>query len=82
MAQYRIYWWYDDMGSWEIEPADSDEAKEYMQDEPLVELDLELVARFRQAQKEYSDACEAIRQERDRQLVKNEDRKWVPRNPS
>ena len=80
--KYRIHWWYDDMGSWEVEPDDSDEAQGYMQEDPLVELDPKLIARFKQAQKEYSDACEAIRQERDRQLVQNEERKWVPRNPS
>lgn len=80
--KYRIRWWYDDMGSWEIEPADGDEAKNFMQEEPLVELDPKLVARFKQAQKEYSDACEAIRQERDKQVMRNEKREWVPRNPS
>jgi hypothetical protein len=80
--KYRIHWWYDDMGSWEIEPDGSEEAREYMQEEPLVELDPELVDRYRKACREYSDACEEIRRERDRQLVRNEERKWIPRNPS
>ena len=43
--KYRIHWWYDDMRSWEIEPDGSEEAKEYIWEEPLVELDPKLVDR-------------------------------------
>lgn len=77
--KYRIHWWYDDMGSWEIHPADSEEARDFMQDDPEVELDEALVARYKAACEEYSAVCESIRQERDRQVVYGKDRRWKAR---
>jgi len=79
---YRIHWWYEDMGGWEIEPADSDEAMEYMKGDPLVELDPVLVSRYERARQEYSRMCEEIRNERNRQVVRDKDRRWVPRKNS
>lgn len=75
---YRIHWWHDDLGGWEIEPAGSEEA-ELMQSDPLVEIDPELVADYERIRQEYEDICEKIQRVRDSQVRLTEERKWVLR---
>jgi hypothetical protein len=80
--KYRIHWWYEDRGSWDIEPADSDEARNFMENDPEIDLDPALVAGYERAGRQYSELCEKIREELNRQLVLDKDRKWVPRKNS
>jgi hypothetical protein len=80
--KYRIHWWYEDRGGWEIEPADSDEARNFMENDPEIDLNPALVAEYERAGRQYSELCEKIREERDRQVVLDKDRKWVPRKNS
>lgn len=80
MAKYRIHWYHEDMGSWVVEPADSTEARDFMEADALVELDPVLVRRVEDMRLEFLRMCDEIRQERDRQAAFDPDqRRWVPK---